>query len=1002
LASAKKYVIGFALLAAIIVVMIWQFPGNVTLAELQKQYLLAKTEVEKNAVIERLNKYYLNLTVPDSLRRRVEREVAARLDTTKIDAVAMAQDTNVYRLERHLQNLLQMAAMARARQEDKTFQKIINQVSELAKTVDAGSQNYYWTPFVEQVSRFTNAQARNWLKAQKAVSLASLYHDRDSTFSDAERFAALSLNFLQPTPDERLRLDIMQRLLWILQRYHGMQELCIGLAQKERTRAERIKYHLRANSLLWIEAEAYSKKGQPQAALDLYLRLFARAQKFKRIDRMQWLIEHSLIGQAEAYIDLGKFEEASNVCQELERLNLGEPEKMLNRFLQFNILFRTGYFDQAESKLNQALVLAEKLNDIANRIVCLNNFGTLRNLLTEYDVAFEYFSQAKALFKAHTPALDKRLLVLTNIAYSLIAKNDSVQFNQVIQEAGTYIHLAYSPYLEAHLLSRIGDWYQKAKQYSLAIKYYHQADSISYESGFLHAALYLRMERIKCLIDLLRFNEAKSLIAEVQAIGRGIKSERVIDACEAAAQIDYREGNISGAIESSQAMLDEIAAMSSRFNNPDRLIAYRQKIYDHLKNNVLYEIALKHHDAAFVKLDEAKAYVLKSRLLDGRAYNGNSAPAMASDFVKTRLSDKSLLLNYMLSRDTLYIFLQEPGKMQLVRKEIDKEILQQTAHAYRDSINKTQSLFQHYNPRHLRAHYAGTVALAQKLYQDLLGHPAIASRLPHIELLYIVPDEFLYEIPFSSLMTGGSAEAPIFLADHTAVLTLPSASLLAEENVGNGLHYDEPPQHKKALISVDERFPGASQFVARVKALFPLVEELTVQDSAMAKASVMAQLQKPHQLYIFVGHGQANTLHPNYGYIELSVKMSKASLPQRIHLTVADLKAVNWLGAEMVMLVGCETASGRLYRGSGISGLQQEFLALGAKNVLGNLWEVDATHAIPQAQEFLTTWATTSSLSRALQESQRKTVQTLLEHRYYQRPHPYFWGSSVLLTASAQ
>ncbi len=117
---------------------------------------------------------------------------------------------------------------------------------------------------------------------------------------------------------------------------------------------------------------------------------------------------------------------------------------------------------------------------------------------------------------------------------------------------------------------------------------------------------------------------------------------------------------------------------------------------------------------------------------------------------------------------------------------------------------------------------------------------------------------------------------------------------------------------------------------------------------------------------------------------------------------MADLKTINWLGAEMVMLVGCETASGRLYRGTGISGLQQEFLSLGVKNVLGNLWEVDATHAISQAQDFLSAWVTTRNPARALQESQRQAVKTLQGHRYYQQPHPYFWGSTVLLTTTPQ
>jgi CHAT domain-containing protein len=184
--------------------------------------------------------------------------------------------------------------------------------------------------------------------------------------------------------------------------------------------------------------------------------------------------------------------------------------------------------------------------------------------------------------------------------------------------------------------------------------------------------------------------------------------------------------------------------------------------------------------------------------------------------------------------------------------------------------------------------------------------------------------------------------------------------------------------------------------------LFPLAEELTIPDGVITKDKVLVQLQKGYQIYIFVGHGQANSQYPDQGYIELAIKTSKTPAAKTIRLTMADLKTINWLGAEMVMLVGCETAGGKLYRGAGISGLQQEFLALGAKNVLGNLWEVDATFAIPQAQDFLATWAATWDSPRALQTSQRQTMQALRESRYYQQlPHPYFWGSAVLLTAAS-
>jgi CHAT domain-containing protein len=287
--------------------------------------------------------------------------------------------------------------------------------------------------------------------------------------------------------------------------------------------------------------------------------------------------------------------------------------------------------------------------------------------------------------------------------------------------------------------------------------------------------------------------------------------------------------------------------------------------------------------------------------------------------------------------------------------------------------------------------------LGQQLYQNLLAWPELAHSLPQIDLIFIVPDEFLFDVPFSTLLVNKS-DAQTFLVNHTAVVTLPSANLLSRSNAANATHPRRT--NLKVLISADERFLEAEKFTASVKALFPLAEELTLPDSSFTKEAVLAELNKDYGIYIFLGHGQANVQNPARGYIELSVKIPQRKA-KRIRLTTLDLKTIDWGGTELVMLIGCETAGGKLYRGTGISGLQQEFLALGVKNVLGNLWEVEASHTISQAENFLQLLAKTSNSAYALQESQCLTIKNLEANPYYQHPHPYFWGSTVLLIATS-
>ncbi|MCI0690838.1 hypothetical protein L0337_02405, partial [candidate division KSB1 bacterium] len=720
----KKYIIGIILAAILAAVALWwfKFKQEPTLVELQKQYVLAKTEAEKNQVVDRLEQYYLNLAVPDSLCQRVDKEVATQLDTTKISLTAIVPDTNVYRLEGQLQSLLQKAVIALARDENETFQTLIGQAKNIAKTVDTGTQNHYWVPFVEEVGGFAREQALAWLKAKRAERLARFYGNNDSTFSEVERCASLGLKFLQQAKDERLRLDLVQRFQWVLQLRRSMYDLSIALTQKALPQADKIKYHLRANGLMYLQAEALSNLGQNQAALSCYNKIFETAENLRLIDGMSWYTQNSLLRKVEIYRELGEFEKASIACREAERLNLDSREASVLQIAKFNLLIETAHYEQAEVEIKKALALAESQGDIDNRIRCLINLGALYYQLTEYDLALEYLKQAHVLFTPSTPSLSMRLLTFGNMAGTFAMKHDSVQFEKIIKEAQGYMRLASSPYAQAQLLSSIGSFYEQAKKYKTAIEYKHKADSMYYQHGFLRLALAKRIDLVKYQIALSQFSEAKALLAEIEPLAKALNDiDGLVNIYDKIAQIHYREGNIAQAIETSNRLRHEIENMSTRFNNPDRLIAYRQKVYDCLKYAVLYEMALQHQEAAFARLDEAKAYTLKSRLFSGQANNHDDEAKTDHrnlDFIKTKLHVKSLLIDYMITPDTLYVFVLDQDGLQFLRKKIDIDALRQTTNAYRDSINKTPRLFQHYDAQEVEAHYAATAAVGQKLYHD--------------------------------------------------------------------------------------------------------------------------------------------------------------------------------------------------------------------------------------------------------------------------------------------
>jgi len=263
-----------------------------------------------------------------------------------------------------------------------------------------------------------------------------------------------------------------------------------------------------------------------------------------------------------------------------------------------------------------------------------------------------------------------------------------------------------------------------------------------------------------------------------------------------------------------------------------------------------------------------------------------------------------------------------------------------------------------------------------------MGWPILISKIKEVECIYLVP-----------ALLENVSEKRTFLVQNAAIVTLPGASFI--QSVGGSSDFSNL-QEKRILVSADPDIPGSRDFVAFIKDNFPLAEVLSVNKYPFNKKDVLAKLNEGHDIYIFLGHGSANPTYPDLSFIQLSATNSISSDIKTFQVTISDLRQMNWPGAEMVMLVGCETGRGKLYRGTGIVGLQQGFVSLGSQNVLASLWKVDARKAIPQIKNFIRYLSNYSDPITALKESQLASIQELFKSNYYKNPHPYYWGSFIL------
>ena len=1001
----KKNKFGVAFLCGVMAfgVITCGLPGeHASLQDLENELRSNPSLEKKKQVATQLEAYFAQLKIPDSLSQSLEKQFQNTLATTKFTApVDPDSGANPYDLEDTLTVLLMQANLARLCKKPEFFSGSMETAEKLAAFIDARTGVKYWDPFVNDFNAFTDSQARAWLKANIAKQGCKTWQDSSERFKRAEYYAALALQNLQQAPDPRIRIEILQRLQYILYQHRSRFDLSLALGEKTEREAMKIGYHLRFNASRYHRAEAMRRNSYYQEAVLLYQQTFKYAQTYRQVPWMDWVARQALLGAGEVLVKLGDYDaawQAADSASYYLRPHQDTPRLLL---LRGDIYLCEARYEQAEIEIRQALARAQAKpnNDTFNHIMSLNNLGVLFERLGEPERAYSYYQLARDLFMPETPDISTKMLVMNNIIDLLAANDDSLQFNALVQDAKTMLSQAPLQFRQAQLLRNIGQWYEADKRYDKALSYYKQSSDTCQKIGRLEYDLGTKLQIASSLAHLSRYAEAMEQAIEVELEARKIPAvERVIDAMGLLANIQFRAGDTLDAIDTSDRFIESIDSLSALFHSPQRLMAYRQKIYGYLKNAARYELAAGHLEAAFSKLDYAKGYVMRHRFPDDPGSNGHAIGEAIDanlDSIAAHIGDKNVLIDYLVADDSLYAFIFDANGLHCLSRNVSSNTLQAVVEAYKREINETIDLFQHYAPDQIGPHFAETIAVSETLYHYLLDWPAVQSQLDQAEYLYIVPDEFLYDVPFSTLIRDRSDPAS-FEVNQAATTMLPAAGFIAQSHKKSGI---DAPETARVLLCVDRRFPQADKFIATVRSKFSHVEILSAESDTVDKRTVLKKLQN-YPVYIFLGHAKANPTFPERSYFEMAVQLPKQRKQKIMRLTMTDLRQLERIQAEMVMLIGCETVGKKLYRGTGTSGLHQGFLSMGAKNVFANLWEVDAGQAIPLAERFIESWLETRDIPKALQISKLATIDVLRHKRLYQQPHPYFWGGTVLLTTN--
>jgi len=292
----------------------------------------------------------------------------------------------------------------------------------------------------------------------------------------------------------------------------------------------------------------------------------------------------------------------------------------------------------------------------------------------------------------------------------------------------------------------------------------------------------------------------------------------------------------------------------------------------------------------------------------------------------------------------------------------------------------------------------GYDSLGRELYRLLL-EPA-ADELQDIRTLCIVPDTFLWTLPFQALTT---AQGNYFVQEHS-LFYAPSLSVLKEMALRR-----RQQSSKESLIAFGNPVIERSEKLKRD--LHPIPE-------TKAEVAAVASAVRTHMKRVLVGRRADEktfkAFAPQYATIHVAshgVLDNRDPLNSYLLLTRTDGDWANdgllhaheiieiHLDADLAVLSACETGRGRISPGEVVVGMSWAFLFAGSRSVIVSQWRVNSASTAQLMKNFYEALArqndpNSRNKSRALREA---SVLLLKDPRYR---HPFYWASFVLVSSN--
>jgi CHAT domain-containing protein len=273
----------------------------------------------------------------------------------------------------------------------------------------------------------------------------------------------------------------------------------------------------------------------------------------------------------------------------------------------------------------------------------------------------------------------------------------------------------------------------------------------------------------------------------------------------------------------------------------------------------------------------------------------------------------------------------------------------------------------------------------------------VVQQLPGITSICIIPDDFLWNLPFQALMPGTDH----YLIEDYALSYATSLRVLREmtkERVGVETREAFLIALGNPVIGKDEQrneelcpLPEAEAEVRTIAKKYGPAAKVLIGREATEKS--FKALAPTYSRIHLATHGVLDNRQPLYSHLLLTKTNDD---PENDGLLEAREIMNMDLRADLAVLSACETANGRIREGEGVVGMSWAFFVAGTRSMLVSQWKVNSESTSQLMMAFYESLESPNKPSQSKKaEALREAALKLFRDRKYR--HPFYWAGFVLI-----